>query len=1380
MIGYLLLVLALCHSQIFATGDQSMVNLTVRSPGTGLGNAAPAIAYNSNTNEYLLIYSDYGASCAPGEEQLFGIFINAITGSFVGNAIPISDCTNSIRGQKILYNPDLNEYFIFYKSIGTIGNKSNLYYCTINGTAKAIEHAPSQLTGDAIADPFRDFAIRYDHRSKVYALGYHKSNALGETSFTVDYVDGNSKSKRPYQTFIDKDDFSGTNKGVLESKIVFNGSDFILIFELNFDTGSEIWGGIFDPSSGTLDNDYFRISPSGTSSLFYSNPDAVYNISSHEVIIAYEESYYRDGNNAYTLSGNVRLQKINPTNGVLIGPLNVAISPLPGNGNTEDKKLPSILLSTASGEILMSFYGIRFAAGTDLYHLMLHRINPDDLTSISTTSTLVDASVGMEVLENSQLKNLSSAHNSENNQFNLVWISESAMEVKSQIWRYDNNPPGIPSLSSSTINEELPIGYTVSSLSASDPDPEDNSLSFSLVPGGEDNAYFQIDGNALKIAKRLNFEEAHTRHIIIRATDNHGAASENNFAIAINDVDEDPFNLALSGSLVFEENIPSAVFNSTISVQDDDIGNSHTYTLVAGDSSDNNSNFKIEAGSETLELTGAFNFEDTSRQYVRVRATDNTGLSTEKAFTISITDVNEAPEEIILSTNQLPENDTESAAIVDVIDPDNYSNYSFSKSAGEGDDDNEFFNLVDNQLKPATPLNFEAKNRYTVRLRAFDGTYDKTRSFTIAVSDENDNPDSIRLSEHRFLADQPNGSLVGHLVAYDQDAEDSHTFSLIVGADLFFINGTEIRALNSMPYDFSDPANNIHSIVVRATDAQGGAKTESLDIEVVLVKDDEKPEIRNFNEIERHLDSESDSLFLSVDVRDNEQLGSVHFFYRPIRSGNEFINGAEFLFTTIFDQKNSNVVAALSASVMDEMGIEYYFKAIDAAGNADSTNVGYTYWSFAPKQFNAVNTNDYKGTASSYKIITNPYLIESSKVSKIFSDYGASSSNSWRLFGYDAGENREVGNVYGSTLSQGEGYWFNKSEGLDQQIQFELARVREHNRENPFKINLKKGWNLIGNPYPFRLNWDMVNIENEDQAYNLDLFTFDESYSEAHYLNEFQGGFVFADEAVTLDIPVIEASGSGARTAEQATSGNGWMLDFTLESGRIRHALSGIGMHEHADASYDRFDRPLLPRFIRFLDISFDHPEHFARHFSKDIVAIRDNHIWEFVVSSNLPDKNITLSWNSELFKESDHQLILYDVLNDHIINVAGMSEYAFQLDNNATFKAVYGNRSFIRETLSNIKIEALKPYPNPFNEQVTIPINLPYSNNSYDLECSLFNLMGQRVFARKYEKLQPGSFQIELDERSHRNLEQGIYIYSIKVKNGLMTKDFHGRIVKN
>ena len=101
-----------------------------------------------------------------------------------------------------------------------------------------------------------------------------------------------------------------------------------------------------------------------------------------------------------------------------------------------------------------------------------------------------------------------------------------------------------------------------------------------------------------------------------------------------------PTGISLSAATVAENDAVGATIG-TLSTTDADAGDTFTYERVTGTGSTDNGSFTI-AGNK-LQAAASFNFEAKSSYTVRVRSTDRGGLSTEKAFTISVTNVNEAP-----------------------------------------------------------------------------------------------------------------------------------------------------------------------------------------------------------------------------------------------------------------------------------------------------------------------------------------------------------------------------------------------------------------------------------------------------------------------------------------------------------------------------------------------------------------------------------------------------------------------------------------------------------------------------------------------------------------------------------------------------------------
>ncbi len=98
-------------------------------------------------------------------------------------------------------------------------------------------------------------------------------------------------------------------------------------------------------------------------------------------------------------------------------------------------------------------------------------------------------------------------------------------------------PPTGIALSSNTIDENLPIGTTVGTLSASDPDPGD-VITFSLPAGLGDNNAFAVVGNSLRTASLLNFETKSTYNIVVRAADQFGVVADASLSVLVKNLAE--------------------------------------------------------------------------------------------------------------------------------------------------------------------------------------------------------------------------------------------------------------------------------------------------------------------------------------------------------------------------------------------------------------------------------------------------------------------------------------------------------------------------------------------------------------------------------------------------------------------------------------------------------------------------------------------------------------------------------------------------------------------------------------------------------------------------------------------------------------------------
>ena len=113
--------------------------------------------------------------------------------------------------------------------------------------------------------------------------------------------------------------------------------------------------------------------------------------------------------------------------------------------------------------------------------------------------------------------------------------------------------------------------------------------------------------------------------------------------IEVTNADRPPSDISLS-HLSVAENKSAGTVIGTLSASDPD-GDSVRFALpVASKGQYDNVGFKIDSNNNLLS-SGLIHFDHESKESLNilVRATDSTGLVMEKAFQISVTDVNEPP-----------------------------------------------------------------------------------------------------------------------------------------------------------------------------------------------------------------------------------------------------------------------------------------------------------------------------------------------------------------------------------------------------------------------------------------------------------------------------------------------------------------------------------------------------------------------------------------------------------------------------------------------------------------------------------------------------------------------------------------------------------------
>lgn len=321
-----------------------------------------------------------------------------------------------------------------------------------------------------------------------------------------------------------------------------------------------------------------------------------------------------------------------------------------------------------------------------------------------------------------------------------------------------NDAPTNITLSSSSVAENQVINTSVGTLSSTDAN-EANSFEYSLVGG--DTGSFNISGSSLRASASFDYETKSSYSVRVRSTDQGGLYYEETLPINVTNVNEAPTITSNGGGASAGVSVAeNSTAVTTVTAADVDAGATQTYSISGGADS---AKFAINPSSGVLTFISAPNFEDRADSGgnniydVTVQVWDGS-LTDSQAIAVTVTNVNEAPTNITLSSASLLENqvvDTVVGALT-TTDPDTGNTFTYTLVAGDGSDNNALFNILSANLRASASFDYELKNSYSVRIHSTDqGGLSTEKAFIISVSDAAENTTTS------ISSDSPDPSVTG-------------------------------------------------------------------------------------------------------------------------------------------------------------------------------------------------------------------------------------------------------------------------------------------------------------------------------------------------------------------------------------------------------------------------------------------------------------------------------------------------------------------------------------------------------------------------------------------------------------------------------------------
>jgi hypothetical protein len=361
---------------------------------------------------------------------------------------------------------------------------------------------------------------------------------------------------------------------------------------------------------------------------------------------------------------------------------------------------------------------------------------------------------------------------------------------------------------------------------------------------------------------------------------------------------------------------------------------------------------------------------------------------------------------------------------------------------------------------------------------------------------------------------------------------------------------------------------------------------------------------------------------------------------------------------------------------------------------ADTSNINFTI-----DPLNTFESGTYTDGTPVLSLVSAPYEYSGIANSNVATLFGVPTSDvSNGAFSFVTWLNESASYVFyptppADTFHLGRGYFIADSNGnTSLALTIKGAEAKDtapvsalqgfNSQDGSFRIALKSGWNLIGDPFTYAVNF--LNLKVVQASGNvIDVLTAQSgttptlgaalwayqggNYQVAYTIDPYRGYWIRAFENCTLVIsPTARQDRAAHDTRGVITAGNretdGWSLNLVAQVGARKSAPATVGQTRAALDTYDRYKLEVPPAATKKeVTLAFDHPEWAGKagHYSVDVRSAASlTQKWDFTVTSNLPNEPVTVQWPnlSQVSRRKD--LILTDLDSKTTIDLHGRSSY--------------------------------------------------------------------------------------------------------------------------
>lgn len=434
--------------------------------------------------------------------------------------------------------------------------------------------------------------------------------------------------------------------------------------------------------------------------------------------------------------------------------------------------------------------------------------------------------------------------------------------------------------------ENSPPGTIIGDLNTLDPEPyQTYSYTLISVAAGLDTTKsspellntFQLNGRTLTVGPNntaLDFESFPIFSVVVQTMDSGDPrlGLNDTIRIMLTDGNDPPTDIFLNNSQIPEDVIVGS-FVGAFSVIDQDRNQSHSCVVnnleAVPFTVDNGLNLQVSRLGIDYEKQKTYVVEVTCQDSGK----DGTHLKVSKSLIVNVTNVNEPPYNIMLSTSSINEGNVVQQLVAEI-------------SATDPDSQKIFFSLEGNNnfeiqgygsLVALTVFDYEKVSKYPLTVKATDenGLY-ALANFEIQVNDINERPTNITLTNDQISESAKRGTLIAKIKTQDPDKAQTFQYTLKETPPAnghFVIVGDRLEFGQSrLNYESS----NVYRISITSTDSGTLPQSLTVDFDIKITDSNDPPTAITLNEPLSVIEHAPTNTVLSEVYVEDEDLNQTH------------------------------------------------------------------------------------------------------------------------------------------------------------------------------------------------------------------------------------------------------------------------------------------------------------------------------------------------------------------------------------------------------------------------------------------------------------------------------------------------------------------------